>query len=154
MLPAGSRVSHTNRHAAVVVVFTFVYSSDAAMAELTRGVLLLSELLQVTNQAGLLASMRADSPLQAAGWREVGGRSPVLATTGEEVEVGWLQWEDASLIAMITGCEVPGCCRGFGVSLCILGTMDEVIQPLKTKRGRAVALPACLGRGRHPAVKM
>lgn len=76
MLPAGSRVSHTNRHAAVVVVFTFVYSSDAAMAALTRGVLLLSELLQVTNQAGLLASMRADSPLQAAGWwwwREVGG---------------------------------------------------------------------------------
>lgn len=84
----------------------------------------------------------------------MGGRSPVLAATGEEVEVGWLQWEDASLIAMITGCEVPGCCRGFGVSLCILGTMDEVIQPLKTKRGRAVALPACLGRGRHPAVKM
>lgn len=70
MLPAGSRVSHTNIHAAVVVVVvvTFVYSSDAAMAALTRGVLLLSELLQVTNQAGLLASMRGDSPLQAAGW--------------------------------------------------------------------------------------
>lgn len=151
MLPAGSRVPQANIRAVVVVVVFYLCvqlrrchgGARSRCPPLGR---------VVTSQAGLLASI--ESRLFAPSSRLVAvlllgeeGRSPALAAAGEEVEVGWVQREDASLIAMITGCEVPGCCRGFGVSLCILGTMDEAIQPLKTKRGRAVAWLSAWGDG-------
>lgn len=45
----------------------------------------------------------------------------------------WIQVEGDSPIGTII-CKDRGCCRGFGVSLCILGTMDEMIQPGEDSR--------------------
>lgn len=71
-----------------------------------------------------------------------GGRNPLLL---------WgIQWEDVSLIAMITWKARGCCCWGFGVSLCILGMMDEMIQPKRRGQlSRGKLRPPVVQRWKH-----
>lgn len=80
----------------------------------------------MTNTRYVLSPLWAKNPpgLHAA-WDSV----CVFMQRGEKSFVApGIQREDVSLIAMITW-KGRGFCRGFGVSLCILGMMDEMIQP-------------------------
>lgn len=55
----------------------------------------------------------------------------------------WIQVEGEWIIVTIIWKD-RGCCRrrAFGVSLCILGTMDEMIQPREESRFRETAPPS------------
>lgn len=68
-----------------------------------------------------------------------GGRAGGRGGGGNPFVAARLQDEDVSLIAMITW-EARRCCCcccwGFGVSLCILGMMGEMIQPKRAGCGR------------------
>lgn len=71
--------------------------------------------LRAENPAGPLAACESVCVFPRSG-----GRNPLVAAL--------IQRGDVPLLAMITW-KARGCCRGFGVSLCILGMMDEMIQP-------------------------
>lgn len=96
-------------HTQINTCFTFVYSSDAAMTA-TRYVL---SPMWAKTRAGLRTAWDSVCIFM---WRR---KSSSVAAGVQE--------EEMSLIAMITW-KAWGC-RGVGVSLCILGMMDEMIQP-------------------------
>lgn len=150
MLPAGSRVLHTNCRRCF---FTLVYSSDAAMAALIRGVLF-SELCRFTNQAGLLASMRADSPVQAAGGGGGEGVPCSRRRRGGGRGVGSMgRCAPYRHVNRLPGSTLLPRFRRLTLHSGYDGWNDSA--PKYHPRGAELPpVPTGLRRGRHPAVKM